>query len=83
MSGAANMPVGETKPKRWRYPKMLPCPRCGSDENLGVYEYEGGWKRVECSTGWNSRNPCNHFTRSHGRIRDAVDDHNRECQKQS
>ena len=29
-------------------PKMKPCPKCGTDEFLGLYTYESGWSRVEC-----------------------------------
>lgn len=29
-------------------PKMLPCPTCKTVEYLAVYEYEHGWKHVEC-----------------------------------
>lgn len=29
-------------------PKMKPCPRCGTDEHLGVCKYDSGWQYVEC-----------------------------------
>lgn len=29
-------------------PKIKPCPKCGTDEFIGVYSYENGWKHVEC-----------------------------------
>lgn len=30
------------------YPKIKPCPKCGSD-SLSVYKYDHGGRRVECS----------------------------------
>lgn len=30
------------------YPKMKPCPGCGST-NVFLYTYESGWSRVECN----------------------------------
>jgi len=76
-----NMPLGEAKPKRWRYKKMLPCPRCGTDEHLSIYEYEGGWKRVECDGpgGPNDFGQCGHISHSCGRIADAIEDHNKSA----
>lgn len=32
------------------YPKMKPCPLCGSDQHLDVYTYDNGARHVECST---------------------------------
>lgn len=29
------------------YPKIKPCPNCG-DDGVDIYEYESGWKHVEC-----------------------------------
>jgi hypothetical protein len=29
------------------YPKMRPCPKCGSPVDL--WTYESGWSRVECT----------------------------------
>jgi Zn ribbon nucleic-acid-binding protein len=65
MSGAANMALGATKPNRWRYAKMLPCPECASADDLNVFEYESGWKRVECEV-------CFTAGPSRGRINDAI-----------
>lgn len=76
------LPVGEReKPKRWRYKKMLPCPRCGTSEHLIVYEYERGWKRVECNGtgGPADYGQCSHMSRVCSRIADAIEDHNRRC----
>lgn len=40
------------------YPKMKPCPECGSD-NVGLYTYESGWSRVECDA-------CSHICSCEG-----------------
>ncbi|SDG35382.1 hypothetical protein SAMN04487974_102164 [Pelagibacterium luteolum] len=32
------------------YPKIKPCPLCGSSEDMDVYTYDNGCRHVECTT---------------------------------
>lgn len=65
MTGASNMPLGAVKPKRWRYGKIADCPKCKTADYTNVFEYEHGWKRVECEV-------CFTAGPSRGRIAEAV-----------
>lgn len=60
------------------YPKIRPCPKCGSDPVLFGYEgWNGGissW-RVECDD-------CDHIGSCEGRKLDAIREHNRRCAEQ-
>lgn len=51
------------------YPKMLPCPTCGSDEHLAVYKYESGTRHVEC-------NKCFYLGPAEGTTKAAIESHN-------
>lgn len=33
-------------------PKLAPCPKCKTDENLAIFTYENGWRHVECNGCW-------------------------------
>lgn len=50
------------------YPKIKPCPACGED--VALYAYDSGWKRVECDE-------CNYIGPCEGRTLDAIREHNR------
>jgi Zn ribbon nucleic-acid-binding protein len=50
-------------------PKILPCPCCGSPDDLNVYKYDSGWCYVECDSCW-YRGP------GEGSIRQAIKSHN-------
>lgn len=52
-------------------PKMKPCPRCGSTENLSVCKYDNGWRHVECES-WG----CTYLGPGEGSIRAAIKEHN-------
>lgn len=34
------------------YPKLKPCRKCGTADDLAVYRYESGTKHVECDGCW-------------------------------
>jgi len=50
-------------------PKMKPCPKCGSTENLTIYTYDYGWKHVECVA-------CDYLGPGEGSIRQAIKSYN-------
>lgn len=33
-------------------PKIAPCPRCKTDEHIGICTYDSGWRYVECDKCW-------------------------------
>lgn len=47
------------------YPKIRACVECDSDDNVDVYNYEYGWKHVECER-------CGILGPGEGRILDAI-----------
>ncbi len=51
------------------YPKLKPCPRCGSE--LSVYTYENGARHVEC-------NDCQYLGPAMSSIMAAIRLHNKE-----
>lgn len=56
--------------------KILPCPRCGSSD-LTVYEYEHGWRHVECNEGFNRPGHlCGYLGPGEGSVRQAIKAHN-------
>jgi Zn ribbon nucleic-acid-binding protein len=55
------------------YPKMNPCPRCGS-ARVAVYSYDHGWKHVEC-------NNCYYLGPGEGSIQHAIEEHNKQERK--
>lgn len=54
------------------YPKIKPCPKCGTDEHLSIYGYENGWRHVECDK-------CQYLGPGEGNIRQAIKSHNEKC----
>lgn len=51
------------------YPKMKPCPKCKSADDIAVCTYESGWSRVECDK-------CGGIFSCEGRKLDAIRKHN-------
>ncbi|MCB1419776.1 MAG: YheV family putative metal-binding protein [Notoacmeibacter sp.] len=56
------------------YPRMKTCPTCNSDDRLGVYTYESGWRHVECTK-------CNYMGPGEGSIRQAIKSHNEKWEE--
>lgn len=52
------------------YPKIKPCPKCG-DDDLEVYEYDHGWRHVECDL-----NACGYMGPGAGSVLGAIRAHN-------
>jgi Zn ribbon nucleic-acid-binding protein len=50
-------------------PKIKPCPRCRSDEHIVCYNYDSGWRHVECTK-------CNYLGPGYGSVRAAIKAHN-------
>ena len=50
-------------------PKIKPCPRCGTTDDISVYSYENGWKHVECDK-------CHYLGPGEGSVRQAIKSHN-------
>ena len=54
------------------YPKIKPCPTCGSDD-VAVYKYDHGWQHVECDK-------CHYLGPGEGSAEAAIQSHNeRPC----
>lgn len=63
-----------------RYPKMKPCPKCGSAAYLDVHKYDNGWIHVECDNGFNTANHCGYLGPGEGSVWQAIASHNvRSC----
>lgn len=50
--------------------KLKPCKNCKTDEHLGIYTYDNGWRHVECEK-------CNYLGKGEGNIIQAIRSHNR------
>jgi len=50
-------------------PKIKPCPRCASDDQITVMRYESGWRHVECLR-------CDYIGPGEGSIIAAIKSHN-------
>lgn len=57
------------------YPKMKPCPECGSDRHLAVFAYDNGWRHVECDS-----DDCRYLGPGEGSIRAAIKAHNAKAE---
>ncbi|HEX4112727.1 MAG TPA: hypothetical protein VH020_09350 [Stellaceae bacterium] len=51
------------------YPKIAPCPNCGTTDHVAVYSYDSGGSHVECDK-------CYYLGPPEGSIRQAIRSHN-------
>jgi Zn ribbon nucleic-acid-binding protein len=51
------------------YPTISDCPKCKSGAEVAIYEYENGWRHVECTK-------CNRLGPGEGNIRQAINSWN-------
>lgn len=49
--------------------KIKPCPECKTDEYMGVYTYDSGWRYVECDK-------CYYLGPGCGSVKEAIKSHN-------
>lgn len=56
------------------YPKLKPCDRCQSSDDLEINKYEHGWVHVECVV-------CNYLGPGEGSILQAIRAHNSAATK--